>query len=92
MSTPRRRMTAHERAAVAEGPTRGCGQPGHVGVRAYEGTAYCETCRAMAAEAEIERLTKLLDMGSLAWDDSQWIIDLPNDARSWRDALEGGAE
>lgn len=56
----------------------GCGQPEHVGaVPSPEGTHYCETCRALAAErqvaeqaAEIERLTKILDSGALVWDDN----------------------
>ncbi len=79
----------------------GCGQKRHVGsVPSPEATSHCETCRAMAAEAESAALRDLLDSGVYQEDavkydtvnkvsltSGHWRIELLVGAIEWRAAL-----
>lgn len=57
-------------------PTKGCGQPGHLGGCSDEGTQYCLTCEYEAVVAENRRFRTALESIIRHWDRSGTFVSL----------------
>jgi hypothetical protein len=87
-------VSVRDRERATFKPT-GCGREGHVGNHGDAGTSWCETCRALAAEACAKRIeadrdtaiSHLRDMLKMA-DEQDWYNDKVLDAvRAWLSEL-----